>query len=77
MINNFLGDIAKQMNALLTKSTSGRQGVSPDKLIVDLMRYVRMATHRELYATGFYNDTLPDGGNITIFRELDARINLK
>jgi len=75
VIDEFLGDTSKQMNALLKDTTSGRQGVSPDKLIVDLMRYVRMATHRELYDSGFYNDTLPDGGNITIFRELDANIN--
>ncbi len=75
VINEFLGDTSKQMNALLIESTSGRQGVSPDKLIVDLMRYVRMATHRELYDSGFYNDNLPDGGNITIFRELDTSIN--
>jgi AraC-like DNA-binding protein len=75
IIRDFMVDTSKQMNTLLKDSTSGRQGVSPDKLMVDLMRYVRMATHKELYDSGVYTDSLPDGGNITIFRELDAVVN--
>lgn len=76
-VGEFLGSTAVEAKAFLTGTLPGRQGVSPDKLIVDLMRYVRIMTHKALYESGFYTDSLPQGGNITVFRELTARIDGK
>jgi len=76
-VGEFLHSTATQMKAFLKGTLPGKQGVSPDKLIVDLMRYVRMVTHKTLYDNGFYTDSLPEGGDITVFRELTAKIDGK
>jgi hypothetical protein len=60
------------MLRFLRTTHPGTQGVPPDKLIIDLMRHVRIRTPKELYQMEFYTDTLPEGGNVTVFRELDA-----
>lgn len=77
VIKGFLGAAERDMNAFLKGTLPGKQGVSPDKLTVDLMRYVRMATHKALCDSGFYTDSLPEGGSITVYRELAARIDGK
>ena len=76
-VGEFLRSTASEMEAFSESTLPGKQGVSPDKLIVDLMRYVRMVTHKALYDNGFYTDSLPQGGNITVFRELTAKIDGK
>jgi AraC-like DNA-binding protein len=77
VIREFSHSNAPEMKAFLKSTLPGKQGVSPDKLIVDLMRYVRMVSHKALYDSGFYTDSLPEGGNITVYRELTARIDGK
>ena len=74
-VREFLSGTATEMDAFLKVTMPGKQGVSPDKLIVDLMRYVRMVTHKALYDSGFYTDSLPEGGNITVFQELTTKID--
>ena len=76
-VGEFLRSTADEAKAFLIGTLPGKQGVSPDKLIVDLMRYIRMVTHKALYEAGFYSDSLPQGGNITVFRELTAKIDGK
>ncbi len=76
-VGGFLRSTTSEMKVFLKDTLPGRQGVSSDKLIVDLMRYVRMVTHKALYDSGFYTDSLPEGGNITVFRELTAKIDGK
>ena len=73
----FLHDTTDEMKAFLKDTLPGKQGVSSEKLIVDLMRYVRMVVHKLLYESGFYTDSLPEGGNITVFREITAKIDGK
>ena len=75
VISDFLRAKVPEMQAFLKGTLPGKQGVAPDKLMVDLMRYVRIVSHKALYDDGFYTDTLPEGGNITIFHEIDAVIN--
>ncbi|OGN95970.1 MAG: hypothetical protein A2Y89_00795 [Chloroflexi bacterium RBG_13_51_18] len=77
IIGDFLKDKVSEMDAFLKNTLPGKQGVTPDKLMVDLMRYVRMVTHKSLYDSGFYTDSLPEGGNITIYRELAAKVDGK
>jgi len=77
VIGDFLRDTAVRMNTFLKSTLPGKQGVAPDKLIIDLMRYIRMVTHKALYESQFYKDSLPDGGSITIFKELTAKIDGK
>jgi len=77
VIGVFIRSNEKEMEAFLSDTLPGKQGVSSDKLIVDLMRYVRLLTHKTLYVNGFYTDSLPDGGNITVFRELTPRTDRK
>jgi AraC-like DNA-binding protein len=69
ILESFLEDRAKDMKAFLLNTTSGRQGVAPDKQMLELMRYVRMVTHRSLYELKFYTDKLLEDKNITVFRE--------
>ena len=76
-VGEFLGDTTDEMKAFLKDTLPGKQGVSSEKLIVDLMRYVRIVVHKLLYESGFYTDSLPEGGNITVFRELTAKIDGK
>jgi hypothetical protein len=45
--------------ALLAATLPGRQAVLSDRMIIDLMRYARMAAHRKLYEDRFYTDLLP------------------
>ncbi len=75
VIAEFLRAIVPEMQAFLKGTSPGRQGVSSDKLMVDLMRYVRMIVHKALYDHGFYTDQLREKGNITVFRELSARLD--
>lgn len=77
VIKDFLNNTKSEMESFLKGTLPGKQGVTPDKLIVDVMRYVRMVTHKELYNSGFYTDSLPERGNITIFRELTAMVDAK
>jgi AraC-like DNA-binding protein len=77
VVKEFLHSKSAEMQSFLKGTLTGKQGVSPDKQMVDLMRYVRMVTHKALYEASFYTDSLPDGGNITIFREVSARIDGK
>jgi hypothetical protein len=75
VVRRFLLDTVADMKDFLKDTLPGRQGVTPDKLIVGLMRFVRMVTHKAFYDSGFYNDSLPEGGTITIYRERSARID--
>ena len=77
VITAFLHSNVKEMKAFLRDTLPGKQGVPADKLIVDLMRYVRMVSHKALYDNGFYTDSLLEGGNITVYRELTAKIDGK
>ncbi|MFC2015103.1 helix-turn-helix domain-containing protein [Chloroflexota bacterium] len=77
VISEFLSSTAAEMNNFMKDTLPGKQGVTPDKLIVDLMRYVRMVSHKSLYDCGFYTDSLPEGESITVFRELVARTDGK
>ena len=74
VLKRFIADTSKEMLRFLRTTHPAKQGVPPDKLIVDLMRYVRIMTHKELYQMEFYTDSLPEGGNVTVFRELDAAL---
>ena len=76
-IKELLHDIARDMQHFLKGTLPGRQGVSPDKLTVGLMRFVRMVTHKALYDRGFYTDSLPEGRTLTIYRERTTRIDEK
>ena len=55
--------------AVLRTTTSGRQGVSPENMIMHFGRYCRKALAHELYAAGFFTDQVPQTGAITIFYE--------
>jgi hypothetical protein len=77
IIKEFLSNTISEMYVFLESTLPGKQGVTPDKLIIDMMRYVRMTIHKELYDSGFYTDSLPEGGNITIFRELTETVESK
>jgi AraC-like DNA-binding protein len=73
-VRKFVAARHADMEGLLASTLPGRQGVAADRMIVDLMRYVRMATHRRLYEDRFYTDSLPESGTITVFR--DRRVEL-
>lgn len=55
------------LQELLTTTTSGRQGVPPACMMMNLWRYLRRAIAKELYASGIFTDRAPETGQITLF----------
>lgn len=55
--------------ACLRDTTAGKQGVPPESMIMHFGRYCRKALARELYAVGFFTDSVPACGSITVFYE--------
>lgn len=53
--------------ACLRETTSGRQGVPSENMIMHFGRYCRKALAKELYAAGFFTDRVPEQGSITVF----------
>jgi hypothetical protein len=43
--------------------------VPAENMMLNLWRYIRKAIAREMYATGFFMDCVPERGVITIFYE--------
>ena len=70
----FYERILKEMNDLLLSTTSGRQGVPAENMMLHLWRYLRRALAQELYASGFFSDHIPEDGRITIFYENDVPV---
>ncbi|HHX45500.1 MAG TPA: hypothetical protein GX714_16160 [Chloroflexi bacterium] len=62
------------MRALLASTTSGRQGVPPENMMLHLWRYVRRSIARGLYAEGILTDRLPDTGLTTVFYANDVTL---
>jgi len=65
----FYEDRLGTLEALLQATTPGRQGTPFDNMVLNLWRYIRKLTARELYAAGFFTDDLPTGETITVFYE--------
>ncbi len=59
---------------LLHTTTAGRQGVSPSHMMMHLWRYIRKVSARTLYDAGFFTDTIPEHGAVTIFYENDVTL---
>jgi hypothetical protein len=57
----------RTLDELLRSTTSGRQGVPSANMMLNLWRYIRKVTARELYANGFFTDTIPEEGILTVF----------
>jgi hypothetical protein len=52
--------------ACLRDTTSGRQGVPPENMMMHFGRYCRKALARELYAADFLTDAIPAIGHIAV-----------
>jgi len=62
------------LDELLRSTTSGKQGVPPANMMLNLWRYIRKATAKHLYANGFFTDTIPEEGILTVFYENDVEM---
>ena len=62
------------LDELLRSTTPGRQGVPPANMMLNLWRYIRKVTAKELYANGFFTDTIPEEGILTVFYENDIEL---
>jgi hypothetical protein len=62
------------LDALLLATTSGRQGVPPGNMMMHLWRYIRKVTARALYESGFFTDSIPQEGCLTVFYENDVEL---
>jgi hypothetical protein len=62
------------LEELLRSTTSGRQGVPPGNMMMHLWRYVRKVTARALYESGFFTDSIPRDGCLTVFYENDVAL---
>jgi len=52
---------------LACSTTSGKQGAPPANMMMHLWRYIRKAVAQELYANGFFRDSIPQDGCLTVF----------
>ncbi len=57
------------LDELLRSTTAGQQGVPPANMILNLWRYIRKVSAKELYGYGFFTDTIPEQGALTVFYE--------
>ena len=57
---------------LLRSTTAGKQGVAPMNQYMNLSRYIRKLTVKELYAKGFFKDSIPEDGCLTVFYKNDV-----
>jgi len=62
------------LDTLLSSTTAGKQGVPPANMMLNLWRYIRKVTARELYSYGFFTDTIPEEGTLTVFYENDVEL---
>jgi len=62
------------LEALLRSTTAGQQGVPPANMMLNLWRYIRKVTAGELYAHGFFTDTIPEEGTLTVFYKNDVEL---
>jgi hypothetical protein len=62
------------LDELLRSTAPGKQGVPPANMTLNLWRYIRKATAKELYANGFFTDTIPEEGILTVFYENDVEL---
>jgi AraC-like DNA-binding protein len=54
---------------VLKLTTSGRQGVAPEDMMLNFGRYIRKLASKRLYRDGYFTDKIPDSGLATVFYE--------
>jgi len=62
------------LDTLLRSTTAGQQGVPPANMMLNLWRYIRKVSARELYRCGFFTDSIPEEGTLTVFYENDVEL---
>jgi hypothetical protein len=62
------------LEELLRATTSGRQGVPPGNMQMHLWRYIRRVVARALYDRGFFTDSIPQDGCLTVFYKNDVEL---
>jgi hypothetical protein len=62
------------LDELLRSTSAGQRGVPPANMMLNLWRYIRKITAKELYASGFFTDTIPEEGVVTVFYENDIEL---
>jgi hypothetical protein len=62
------------LDELLRSTNPGRQGVPPANMMLNLWRYIRKVTAKELYANGFFTDAIPQEDILTVFYENDVEL---
>jgi len=62
------------LDELLRSTNPGKQGVPPANMMLNLWRYIRKITAKELYANGFFTDAIPQEGILTVFYENDVEL---
>lgn len=69
----YVGELGR-LDALLRSTTPGRQGVPPGSMMLNLWRYIRKVTAKELYRIGFFTDSLLETGMVTVSYENDVEV---
>ena len=62
------------LEELLRATTSGRQGVPPGNMQMHLWRYIRRVVAKALYESGFFTDSIPQDGCLTVFYKNDVEL---
>jgi len=72
--SSYYGEKLATLDTLLHSTIAGQQGVPPANMMLNLSRYIRKVTARELYSYGFFTDTIPEEGTLTVFYENDVEL---
>jgi hypothetical protein len=72
--SSFYAEKLDTLDRLLRSTTAGRQGVPPANMMLNLWRYIRKITAKELYRCGFFTDTIPEEGTLTVFYENNVEL---
>ena len=68
-VKDIARETADQATAMLLQTTSGRQGVKPEALMLNFHRYVRKLASQKLYQDGYFTDRIPELGIASLFYE--------
>jgi hypothetical protein len=74
VVSSFYIEKLEFLKKILRTTTAGRQGVRPANMMLNLFRYIRKLTAKELYSSGFFTDTIPTEGALTVFYENDIEL---
>ena len=73
-VSSYAEQIYPDLEALLRTTASGRQGVPPANMMMNLWRYIRRLAVKKLFESGFFKGSIPPDGCVTVFYENNVEL---